>query len=245
MKIKLIVPAYNCANNIGNLIESVVAQDYKDWEIHISCDNCEESKQAALMSKSLYNEDIQEKIFVCAFPERTYALLNICITMFFLQFCNEDHFICGIIDGDDELCNTNALSLIADSYARGNHVVWTQYKRDDDGGCVSANLPHDADPYRYPWVSSHFRTFGSWIYNKISHGNFVDKDGAYFKRAYDQALMLPMLHYCNKHDLPTEFIPEVCYKYNHNGSSTPKSEHSNGSYEYNLAKFIRSRGYIE
>ena len=245
MKIKLIVPAYKCADNIGKLIQSVVDQDYEDWEIHIFCDNCEGSKRAAVISKNLYSKDIQEKISICIYPKRVYALQNICIAMLFLQLSSEDDFICGIIDGDDRLCNTKALSLISDSYSRGNHIVWTQYDRDDNGECVSSSLPSDADPYKYPWVSSHFRTFGSWVYDKISQYNFVDEDGNYFKRAYDQALMLPMLHYCNKNGFATEFIPEVCYRYNHKGSSTPNSEHSNGSYEYNLAKFIRGRGYVE
>ena len=71
------------------------------------------------------------------------------------------------------------------------------------------------------------------------------KAGAWFKRGYDQALMLPLLYYCYKNKLKACYLPRICYIYNHKGSSTPKTEHTGGKLEESIATFLRHRGYIE
>jgi hypothetical protein len=244
MKFNLIAPVYKSSENLKHLCNSIVEQSYEDWNLIISVDACNQSWENALSLKESLGSDISKKVEVKFNPQRKFALGNIfdCVKEFDDQ---SQKIIFGVIDGDDELCNSETLSMIAEEYQNGSNLVWTTYCRDDEGECVSDTLPSDVDPYRYRWVSSHFRTFGSWIFKNINNQNFKGPEGDFFKRAYDQALMLPMLYYCNINKLKTSFVPEVCYRYNHKNSSTPKSEHTNGIFEHQLAEFIRGRGYIE
>lgn len=234
MKIKVIVPVYKATGKLDRLVKSLNCQTNKNWEAVLSVDACEESYKEALIFKT-------ENISVSLNKDRQFALGNI----YSQAKSSADNNIIAIIDGDDELCNPVCFDLITQAYKAGAHLAWTQYCRDDHGKCVSDSIPADCNPYEFKWSASHLRTFGNWVFNKINPENFKDENGRFFRRAYDQALMLPMLYYCNQNNLKTTFIPEVCYKYNHSGSSTPLEEHTNGMYEHQLSKFIRSRGYIE
>ena len=248
MKIKLIVPVYKSAGNLQRLCDSVISQSYSDWELIISVDSCEESYLKAKEIISNLNSENSKKVTANINEDRKFALGNICDSIITSSVPIDWGFektVYGVIDGDDELCNDDTLSLVMSQYEKGSNVVWTTYKRDDEGECVSDFLPSDVDPYKYKWVSSHFRTFGNWIFSKINNENFKDPDGDFLKRAYDQALMLPMLHYCNTNNLKTSFVPHACYQYNHKNSSTPSNEHTNGTYEHHLSQFIRARGYVE
>jgi glycosyltransferase involved in cell wall biosynthesis len=248
MKIKIIVPVYKSANNLQKLCDSVISQSHKDWELLIAVDSCKESHEQAKQIVSNLKDEDASKISISINNERKFALGNICNSITSSSVPLDwgfEHTIYGVIDGDDELCNNKTLSLIISEYENGANLAWTTYKRDDEGECVSDLFPSGANPYTYKWVSSHFRTFGNWIFHKINQQNFKDQSGNFFKRAYDQALMLPMLYYCSQNKLKTSFIPEICYQYNHSGSSTPLEEHTNGLYEHQLSTFIRSRGYIE
>lgn len=244
MHFKIIVPAYKCADNLENLCESILSQSYKDWELIISSDACQESYEAAQKIRYRLKPLDAARVKVAINEDRQFALGNIynCV-----KYSNNplDRIIYGVIDGDDQLCNKDALSLIVDEYQKGSSLVWTTYKRDDEGDCVSDNFPETVNPYEYKWVASHFRTFGNWVFQMINPDNFKSPDGDFLPRAYDQALMLPMLYYCNNNNLKTSFIPKVCYQYNHKNSATPKSEHTNGMFEHQLSAFIRARGYIE
>ena len=135
--------------------------------MHISSDTCEDSYKKAL---EICKKDSR---VTCSFNgNRLYALGNINKTIQASVPKNKDTII-GIIDGDDRLINNDALNLISDAYTNGANVVWTKYMWDNKlDPCISDSLPEHVDPYTYPWVSSHFRTFGNWIYNKINPEKF-------------------------------------------------------------------------
>ncbi len=233
------MPAFRCSPYLSDLYQSVLDQSYQSWKLHIAVDTCQESYNKALEISADDNR------VTCSFSKnRLYALENISLSLNSSKISANS--IVGIIDGDDRLINPNTFALLSEAYERGANLAWTKYTWDDNlSNCISNTLPADANPYLYPWVSSHFRTFGKWIYDKINPANFKDPNGVYFRRAYDQALMLPMLYYCNRAGLKTSFIPEFCYRYNHENTATPPEEHTQGSYEGQLAQFIRTRGYIE
>lgn len=172
---------------------------------------------------------------------RVYALKNIVSTVYSLNM----HGPVVILDGDDELCHPKALEFIKEAYEEGNMMAWTDMTSDDPTfGSNNGPMPVGADPYAYPWVSSHLRSFHTDILRRVDFQNFRDNEGYWFKRGYDQALMLPMLHVCKELGYKTKYIPEVCYKYNHFGSSTPQHEHTGGRYESSIVNTVRQRGYV-
>jgi len=247
---EIIVPTYNAGDNLGALIESVRAQSVRKWRMHITCDECVESFEKA-------NEIVEKlgdhRINVFFNKERKYALKNIYDTI--QEQVKDENAIIAIIDGDDQLCDNQCLEYAAKSYEdvvvedvlceKGCQILWTGHKWDDRELNVSQFLPPNENPYTYPWVSSHLRTFKKSLLDQINVKNFQDDTGAWFKRGYDQALMLPLLYYAYKNSLKACYLPRICYIYNHKASATPKNEHTGGKLEESIATFLRHRGYIE
>jgi len=236
-KFDIVVPLYgDCTSNLYNLINSVKEQDYANWEIHLAADLIsKETKSECQLWESL---DDRIKYYPNKYNRRMYALKNICRIVDKL----ESDSIVGIIDGDDQLMNPQTFNLIQRSYNDGYGVVWTkniwdQYNINNS----SDHFDDEKNAYEHPWVSSHFRTFPLKYYKLINKKNFKDQDGGWFKRCYDQALMLPIIELCHRDNRETCCIPKACYiyrgRYNDSGESL--------AYQQELEKFIRKRGYIE
>ena len=236
MRLNIIVPCRYAADNLFRLVKSVKDQTHEDWRMYIAVDF---DRGTADMAYAIALDD--DRIEVVATETRLYALKNIINTI--------DHFRIqgptGIIDGDDYLSRTDTFEMVVKEYEKGHQIVWTDMVSDDPY-FESNNQQHPigADPYTSPWVSSHFRTFDSTLLSYIDLRNFKDTEGNWFKRGYDQVLMLPLLHVCNNLGLSYKYIDEPCYMYRHTGSSTPKEEHTGGRLESSIVNFVRARGYV-
>jgi len=170
--------------------------------------------------------------------EKKYALKNIVEAA--REYQNDDDIIIGVIDGDDFLCNDRTVRLLTDTYAAGFDVVWTAHKWDINSMNISTTMPDHVNPYFWPWASSHLRTFKAALLSSVTDENFKDRLGNWFKRGYDQALMLPILHQTNKR----MFIDEVCYQYNINSVSMEKRDWEERD-QISTINFVRSRGFLE
>ena len=107
---------------------------------------------------------------------------------------------------------------------------------------ISKSLPETprVNPYQYPWVSSHLKTWRSSVLSKIKDENFKDLSGNWFKRGYDQALYLPILYKSKKR----KYIDEVCYLYRINSSSL-KHRDWNEKIQMDTVRLVRSRGFVK
>ena len=61
------------------------------------------------------------------------------------------------------------------------------------------------------WRASHMRSFKYCIWEKLNQNDLKDKEGSYYKMAYDQAIMLPLLEMAAER---STYIPETLYVYN-------------------------------
>jgi hypothetical protein len=101
-------------------------------------------------------------------------------------------------------------------------------------------MPDNADPYLFPWVSSHLKTFRKCLLNGVNDVNFRGSDGNYIRRAGDQAIYLPALHNSKKH----VFLPRVMYHYTI--KDTPETYSTNDAhFQREEANFLRNRGYVK
>ena len=237
--IEIVVPLYgDCTNNLYNLINSVKEQERGNWHIHLAADlvNKETMSECKLWDtldqRITYYPNKQNK--------RMYALKNICRVLDGLE--NKKETIIGIVDGDDQLMDPRAFTWVCEEYEKGYGVVWTKNIWDQYNVNNSSDHFDDSkSPYEHPWVSSHFRTFPLSYYNKVNKKNFKDENGGWFRRCYDQALMLPIIEISHKEGKETQCIPKACYiyrgRYNDDGESL--------AYQQQLEKFMRKRGYIE
>ena len=183
---------------------------------------------------SKFNPD---KFSVIENREKKYALRNIVDNARVFQ--GLDDVVIAVIDGDDSLCNPDAVSLILSEYEKGADVVWTAHTWDINGMNISKEMPQKVDPYSWVWCSSHLRTFKSNLLSRISNKNFLDTNKSWFKRGYDQALMLPVLKVGQKRS----YIPETCYLYNINSVSIQKRSWEERE-QISTINIVRSRGFL-
>ena len=232
MKIIFISPCYNASKNIPALVNSLKEQKNKNWELvlidDISNDNTPE------VIKSFEDKNIRSVIN----SEKKYALRNIVEES--RNYEDIDGCIIATIDGDDQLCNTNTVDYLLNEYNAGHDVVWTAHKWDINGMNISKEMPLNVDPYAWPWCTSHLRTFRSTLIKSISNSNFKDFDGNWFKRGYDQALMLPLLSLTEKR----KYIDKICYLYNINSVSVNDRDWAEMS-QISTINLVRSRKFLK
>ena len=231
MKVVFIVPCFNASKNIENLVSSVTSQQNENWEMVIVDDMSEDDT----FEKS--SEFSSEKITVLKNSEKKFALRNIIESA--REYEKDENTIIAVIDGDDQLCNNNTVDILINAYSEGNDVVWTGHKWDINGMNISKDMPFHVDPYQWPWCSSHLRTFKSSILSKIPDSNFKDVDGNWFKRGYDQALMLPVLHIGKSR----KYLDTICYRYNINSVSVNDRDWAE-KIQHSTVNLVRSRGFL-
>ncbi|MCK9243889.1 MAG: glycosyltransferase [Candidatus Marinimicrobia bacterium] len=223
MKFCIITPCRNASEYIKNCIQSVLSQTHTDWRMFIiddmSDDNtCEVAKAAA-------NTD--QRVNVIQNNKRKYALKNIIETV--RQHAAYDEIIVTL-DGDDYLSDPDALLTIADEYAHGADVVWTQHV--NQNGETGNSGPLKNDPITASWRMSHLRTFRRGLIDGISERAWLDDDGEYWKCAYDQVLYRGVLKLARK----PKFLDRVCMVYNQASNTT-----NNPRIQIATAKRIQTR----
>ncbi len=109
MKISIITATFNSAKTVAETIESVLGQDYPDFE-HIIVDGC--SSDDTLEIVSSYEERYGGKLrVICEKDKGLYDAMNKGIK-------NASGDIIGILNSDDVLARPDALSLIAETFKK-------------------------------------------------------------------------------------------------------------------------------
>ena len=180
----------------------------------------------------------RDKFLTIKNQEKKYALRNVVES---IEKIEEDSIV-AILDGDDSICNPDTVKILIDRYESGNlDAAWTGHRWDINDMNISKSMPTEVDPYQWPWSSSHLKTFKSSLMKSISHDNFKNYKGEWFKRGYDQALMLPILHLSDRF----EYIEEICYQYNIDSASIPSEKREWSEMEQiSTINFVRARGFL-
>lgn len=234
-KFVFIMPAYNAEQTIQQSIMSVIAQTHGDWKIIIRDDM---STDATVKSAEIIRDHLglNEKIDIQINSEKKWEVRNV---LEMIEQCDDDDIICRL-DADDWLTDLDVLTILNHRYDNeGVDAAWTAHRWSFTHNNISAELPGDADVYKHPWVSSHFKTFRKKLINGVSDENFRGEDGEYFKRIGDQAIYLPVLHLAKKR----HFEPVVAYHY----SIDLKKEtfHTDDAkFQKSEASFLRNRGFV-
>ncbi len=233
MKVVFIVPCYNAEKNLDNLANSLKQQNNKNWSCifidDISSDNTWKKINEITLSDSRF-EGVKNKV-------KKYALKNIVIEC--RKYENSANTIIAVIDGDDQLCNDKTVQILIDNYNLGKEVVWTAHRWDINGLNISKEMPHNVNPYQWPWSTSHLRTFKSSLIKDVDDKNFKNTKGEWFKRGYDQALMLPILSLTNNR----HYVDEVCYLYNINSVSVDDRDWAEME-QLSTINLVRARGFL-
>ena len=236
IKVVFIVPSFNIATNIDSLITSIENQKNTNWKCIIIDDISTDATWEHLDAR--LREDARFQLIKNT--QKKYALRNIVENARTLQ--DDEDVVIAVVDGDDSLCNPNTVDILTAAYEKGSQVVWTAHRWDTNGMNISGPVPHHINPYFWPWKSSHLRTFKSSLLSQVSDKNFKNIKGEWFKRGYDQALMLPLMYVAERF----EYVPEVCYLYNIDSSSIPAEERNWCERDQiSTINFVRARGFIK
>ena len=130
----------------------------------------------------------------------------------------KDEDVIILLDGDDWLASSYTLDTLANTYQRRSCLVTYGSYVYSPGGTKGI------EPSKYSkevieqnsfrediWRASHLRSFKHKLWQKINHEDLKDEDGHYYKMAYDQAIMLPLLEMSGKR---SDYIENILYVYN-------------------------------
>lgn len=218
------------------MLLSVVAQSYPYWRIIIR-DDCSTDGTAEYVLGLANYLGISDRVSLVTNREKKWEVANI---LDMLKEVSSDEIVCRL-DGDDWLCDLDALAIINQRYWDLNvDALWTAHRWAFSHMNISTALPKYADPYVHPWVSSHLKTFRKRLIEDVKDENFRGDDGQYFKRIGDQAIYLPVLKRAqgNYH-----YEPIVAYHYNIDmRNETFQSE--DAKFQRDEAIYLRQRGFI-
>ena len=231
------MPAYNAEDTITRSILSVWMQTHQNWKIIVLDDMSTDSTVKTVKGiKQMIGAD-DNKIKLIVNKTKKWEVGNIVEG---LKYCEKDDIVCRL-DGDDWLCDTDALTIINHRYEQtGCNVLWTAHRWHFSNQNISGPLPREANPYIHPWVSSHLKTFKKHLIERVSDANFRGPDGQYFKRIGDQALYLPVLY---KSSGNWHYEPIVAYHYTID--MKPQTfQTDDAKFQKSEAEFLRTRGFL-
>ena len=231
MKIVIFSCGYNCSKYVKNHIESVKNQTYKNYT-HILVDDCSDDHTLDIICQNRDNN-----MFIHRTGKNQKWIQN---AIDYLSVSNDDIVI--VLDMDDWFANIHVLEDIikvyteTDCWMTYSKFYYTSKKATSDWiPPYSKQTLEDASFRKCIWSFTHLRTFKGFLWNKINKEDLKDKNGEYFKYAYDQAIFFPMLEMSAPDKI--QRIDKVQYIYN---DENPLNVHKTEA-----KKQIESASYIK
>lgn len=244
-----VAPMFNASATLGQMLASVCTQSYPNWKV-ILIDDMSDQHEAIHQNEIInswrdmtqpgwrgMNGDFKhDKIHVIWNDDKKWEVANV---LHGIGMCDDNDVVCRI-DGDDYLTDLDALVILNAAYNQtGADIVWSNHRWGFSDKNISGPMPVDADPYSYPWVSSHLKTFRKRLINDINDANFRGEDGQYIRRTGDQAIFLPLLSRTKKR----LHVPRCLYHYTI--QDIPETyQTDDAKFQRDEALFLRARGYV-
>jgi len=239
-----VAPMYNASNTLARLLHSLCGQSYDNWKLALIDDMSDEShreRELDILRKFIsLDNSLAQKLIVTWNHHGRGKCWEVSNVLHGLTFCDDNDIVCRI-DADDWLCDLDALAFINHEYEKTNcDCLWTAHRWAISDKNISGPMPDNADPYRYPWVSSHLKTFRKYLLNDVKDVNYRGSNGEYIRRAGDQAIYLPALYNSKKRI----FLPRVTYHYTID--DVPETyQTADAHFQRDEAVELRNRGYVK
>jgi len=213
---KILIPVRNAEKYIKNALVSVLDQDYDNYDVYIT-DDYSSDNTADVIEDFIYEYSLEDAFSLKLNTTRQYALHNL-HDMIQVDCDDEDVFI--TLDGDDWLSNSYVLSRLNELYQDSDcwltYGSYQVYPSGHDSSFHVDEYPKDiiesGDFRKDPkWRASHLRTFKAKLAKYLTKDDLSDEDGNFYRYAYDQALMFPMMEMaCER----IRFVSDILYIYN-------------------------------
>jgi len=235
-KFIVIVPVYNARNYIEHCLESILMQDYDNFELCVMDDCSNDGTWEPIVG---INNLYYKKMNICRNDYRIGSpLANLAKAI--EVFALDDEDIIVTVDGDDTLAHNSVLSDLNEVYQ--DPMVWMTYGQFVPLSCAYGPyckpIP-DTRIYRKKekWLASHLRTFKRHLWDKIDDTDLRDIDGQYFRPAGDVAVMYPIIEMCGHTHM--RFIGKVNYIYNDMNPANEMKIYKDE--QLRVAEYIRSK----
>ena len=210
-RIAVIIPSYNNERWCDKNIDSVLEQNYSNFEL-VYIDDCSTDDTYKRVRARVDASPLKNKVTVIKNETRRGALAN----LYYAIHALDDRIIAVTVDGDDWLAHKDVLARVNKAYQNSN--VWMTYGQFEAhpqgslGICrsIDESVIKDKSYRSAPWVTSHLRTFYAGLFKQVKREDLTF-NGDFFGVTWDQAFEFPMLEMC---DGKWEFISEVLYIYN-------------------------------
>lgn len=214
---KIIIPVYNAESYIQNALISVMNQEYDNFECIIT-DDYSSDNTVDVVDDFIYENKLEDYFHLHRNHKRMFALYNLHSMISSSNADVEDVYIA--LDGDDWLADNDVLSRLNDIYSGGGcwltYGSYAMYPGGGDSSFHVSEYPQDiieSGDFRkdLKWRASHLRTFKHKLASRVEVDDLLDVDGNYYRYAYDQALMFPMMEMARER---IRFIPDILCVYN-------------------------------
>ena len=236
-RFKIIVPFYNVEKYISKCVKSVKLQNYENFDCYL-IDDISSDNSHDLAHQSIDGDD---RFKLIKNDNKNYALGNIAKTIDRAE-CSDDDIII-MLDGDDWFASTNTLSTLAEIYdskkcllTYGSYVYNPYGNRGIEPSEYPLEVVENNSFRKDDWRASHLRSFKYSLWKKINHDDLKDSTDNYYKVAYDQAIMLPLLELASER---SRYIEDTLYVYN---KSNPLSvDKTKAQEQFSIAQEIRAK----
>jgi glycosyltransferase involved in cell wall biosynthesis len=191
---KIIINCGPCQDFIGKCISSVKAQSLGSWQAYVTVDAAGD----ASYERALAAAGDDRRIHVHCNRTRRYSMYNHLQATRRSNAAPED--VIATLDGDDWLCDDDALRTIAAAYE--THDCWVTYGSwlsnvaDGSGrrdGLWPAYPEGEIDFRRHRFLGTAVRTWKKWLWDHLRDSDFRSDTGEYVRVSEDQIIMIPLL----------------------------------------------------
>ena len=211
-KFVIVIPSYKNAKYYVKNLTSALAQNYPSFRI-LYVDDCSPDNTGNLVEEFLKKNDKHHKVKLTKNTERLGALRNL---YDMIHSCEDDEVIVTL-DGDDWLAHPNVLKKLNEVYQGDVLLTYGQYRSFPDNriGCsrqIPMNVQQKGTYRKFPWCSSHLRSFKASLFKKIKKEHLLDSNGKFYPMGWDLAMMFPMLEMAGTRH---RFVKDILYIYNY------------------------------
>jgi len=236
-RFNIVVPFYNCEPWILKCLNSVHKQNYQNYRCFVIDDISTDESSKVITN---FIKDKPSFTFIQN-EDKKFALANIANVL--NNFVDEPGSVNIILDGDDWFSSRNVLSYLNGIYTKNNCLMtYGTYVYYPHGtvGVEPSEYPKsviETNTFRKDkWRASHLRTFKHSLWQKIDMNDLKNEDGGFYKTAYDQALMLPLLEMSSERSY---YIDKIMHVYNR--SNPLNVDKTKQNLQHNTALAIRNK----
>lgn len=205
-KFVFVSPTRNSVNYSKRHVESILAQDYDNYQAYLIDDMSNDG------TGELLKEYASDNIFVKSRKRHNGAILNQIDTINRMTYSEDYSAIIVLLDGDDWLINDpHVLDYLNDIYSTGVDMTYgSMWSLADSIPLISQEYPKEVianksyESYKFNWgiPYTHLRTFRKRIFEKVDL-NKMKYDGNWMMSGADNPLFYELIkasdkHYCNK-----------------------------------------------